>query len=115
MQNGKRFFSLVVLVLLIVLAFFMFQSLSKNSANKGVYNKDVNPVESINNTEGESTLSYKDALSEYEDRRIELNTACGAIPDSITVSNNESVMIDNRASEDRVIKVGELMNIKAYS
>lgn len=117
MKNGKKALYLVALVALIAAAFFVFQSLTKNSPTSQTLGDGLagDPsIDSKDDTEGGS-MSYKDAVAQFKDKRIALNTACGAIPKSLTIANNSKLMIDNRSPIDRIIKVGSIMNIKAYS
>ena len=58
---------------------------------------------------------YTDALVIYKGARIELDENCQANPSSVTYKNGTSIMIDNRASVDRVVKVGSSFPIKAQS
>ena len=116
MKNSKRGLYIVILVVLIITAFFIFQSLTKNSLKYG--NSGIAVDQSIEPTDdsegGTGTMKYKDALAQYNNKIITLDTACGATPKDISITNNSKIMIDNRSPIDRIIKVDSLMNIKAY-
>lgn len=70
---------------------------------------------SVNTGSGAVTISYTNALAKYTNARIQLNTICQASPNNMTFKNGTNIMIDNRAPVDRVVKVGSIFNIKAYS
>ena len=118
MKNSKKLVYFVILIALIAAAFFVFQSLTKNTLSYKTNNGEVagDPtIESKDDTDGGGNMSYKDAVAQYQNKRIALNTACGAIPKNLTIANNSKLMIDNRSPIDRIIKVGSIINIKAYS
>ncbi len=60
------------------------------------------------------TLSYKDALVKYADRRIQIDSKCQAFPNTITYKNNTDIMIDNRGPQDRSIHLGSYYTVKGY-
>jgi hypothetical protein len=61
-----------------------------------------------------STISYEDALVQYRDYRIQLNKDCQAIPNNVTYKNGTSIMIDNRSSVERDVRVGSNYTIPAW-
>ncbi len=60
------------------------------------------------------TISYANALTQYKDRRIQLDTVCQAHPNTITYKDNTGIMIDNRSSKTRTVKIGTTFTIKPY-
>jgi hypothetical protein len=60
------------------------------------------------------TLSYEHALAQYVDKRIQFDSRCQATPSQVTYKNGTSIMLDNRASVARTIKIGNLVVIPAY-
>lgn len=66
---------------------------------------------------GAISLSYKDALVTYKDRRIQLNNQnglCQAVPNNVTYKNGTNIMIDNRSPNARTVKLGSTFTIKGY-
>lgn len=50
-----------------------------------------------------TTLNYTQAVNQYINKRIQFDDVCQAIPNSITVKNGASIMLDNRFSEQRFV------------
>ncbi len=80
---------------------------------------EVTPAEdtsagSVNAGSGAATLSYANALIKYKNARLQIDPVCQASPDKMTFKNGASLMVDNRSSKDRVVKVGSVYNIKAW-
>jgi hypothetical protein len=73
---------------------------------------------SINTTPGSTatTISYANALLKYKDARIQLGTGqqCTATPNNMTFKNGTTIMIDNRASVARTLKIGTQYSVKGY-
>ncbi len=65
-------------------------------------------------TPGAATISYTNALVKYADRRIQLDKACQAYPNTVSYKDNTGVMIDNRSSQTRTIKIGTTFTIKPW-
>ncbi len=62
--------------------------------------------------------SYSKALAEYSQngRRIQFNESCQATPFLSTFANGTTIMLDNRSSQDRTIRIGtKTYNVSAYS
>lgn len=60
------------------------------------------------------TLSYQQALTKYEGRRLQFNDMCQATPNTVTYKDNTGIMLDNRSNKTRTIKVGTTYTIKPY-
>jgi hypothetical protein len=63
-------------------------------------------------------VPYNVAVVEYTKtgRRIQFNETCQAVPFLSTFANGTTIMIDNRSSKDRAIKIGTTTyNVGAYS
>lgn len=108
-------------VLVVVLG-FTFWSMNKASAPVGEDNinppvvdstEDITPG-SVNGNANAVSISYANALIKYKDARLQLDKTCQASPNKMTFKNGASLMIDNRASVGRVVKVGSVFSIKAY-
>lgn len=69
---------------------------------------------SVNATIPATVVSYAQALEKYKDARIQLDQNCQATPNIMTFKNNTNIMIDNRASIARTVKVGSTFSIKGY-
>ncbi len=60
-------------------------------------------------------MDYKKALELYKGSYIELSLGtCKANPNNVTYKSGTDVMIDNRAPEERTIKLGNTYSIKGY-
>lgn len=60
------------------------------------------------------SASYTQALIDYKDARIQLDSECRAIPSNVTYKNGTSIMIDNRAPVARTVTAGSTFSIPAY-
>jgi hypothetical protein len=60
------------------------------------------------------SLSYTQAVEKYKDRRIQFDENCQAYPNTVTYKDNTGIMLDNRSSKARTIKLGTNYSIKAY-
>ena len=78
---------------------------STEDTSEGSVNKSAVPV---------VTLSYTNAIKQYEGKRIQLDKTCQAIPNNVTYKNGTSIMIDNRAPVARTVKLGSTFSVKAY-
>lgn len=112
----------VVLILLIVL-------FAKTKSDKSMTDDTTaTPDTALEATEDTSTgsvnesknggqavsISYAKALETYKDRRIQFNDSCTATPNNITYKDNTGIMLDNRSSKSRTIKVGTTYTVKGY-
>ena len=126
-ENKKFLYYGMGLVVLVVLT-IIFWSINRNKGAALVGNLDSKTdqmitVPSIENKTIKrigfhgnkiKPLSYEEALLKYKDNRIQLDKGCQAIPNTITYKNGTSIMIDNRTSADRIVKVGSSYPIKGY-
>ncbi len=63
------------------------------------------------------SMSYQNALELYKDnKRIQLSgdAFCQVSPNNVMYKNGTSIMIDNRSSKTRTIKVGSTYTIEGY-
>ena len=63
------------------------------------------------------SLSYQKALELYKDnKRIQISGAdfCQVSPNNVVYKNGTSIMIDNRSSKTRTIKIGTTYTIPGY-
>jgi len=59
--------------------------------------------------------SYSDLVKEYEGRIIQFGDRCQVTPLNPTYKNGTSIMLDNRSSEARTVKVGDKSyNLQGY-
>src|SRR3989344_8951008 len=124
MENSKSLWVGLGAVVVVVALVFLVMS-GRNSAPVQV--ADENLDESVLSTEDLSEgsvnvnapaptapLSYQEAIAKYGDARLQLDRACQASPSRMTFKNNTNIMIDNRASVSRTVKVGSVFTVKAY-
>ncbi len=111
--------TVIELVVVLVLVGFGLWTLKNNSAPSDT-NTDANQVVDTSTNAGNTNagavapISYTDALVKYKDSRIQLDTNCQANPNNVTYKNNSYIMIDNRSSADRAVKLGSTFSIKAW-
>jgi hypothetical protein len=61
------------------------------------------------------TIAYADALVKYAGKIIQLDNQCQVTnPNSWTFKNGTDIMIDNRASSARTVKIGSTYSVKGY-
>lgn len=106
-------------VVLVVVLGFWYWSMNKSSVPVVEESTVVDSVEdttagSVNTGSTAASISYTNALVKYKDARLQLDKNCQASPDQMTFKNGASVMVDNRAAVDRVVKLGSVFTIKAY-
>ena len=108
---------------LVIVAIIVFWSIKKDILP--VSNLDQNIDQTIVSTEDKSTgstnatkkvasISYAQALIKYANKRIQFDTICQALPNTVTYKDNTGIMLDNRSAQDRTIKVGTNYTVKAY-
>ena len=123
MENKKNYNLIIGLIAIIaIVALVRFLGSSPSVTVDKVDNGNQVAVESTEDTTTGSvdvsapkpTITYAQALVKYKDARIQLDTACQASPNNVTYKNNTSIMIDNRSSVARTIKVGSVLPIKAW-
>jgi hypothetical protein len=66
------------------------------------------------NTAKPTTLTYQQALEKYKDKRIQFDNSCASTPKTVTYKDNTGIMLDNRSSQTRTIKVGTAYTLKPY-
>ncbi|MFA5932208.1 MAG: hypothetical protein WC793_02415 [Candidatus Paceibacterota bacterium] len=107
-------------VVLVLVAGFLFWSMKKAVAPAVTdSNPVVEPTEdvtpgSVNTGSPAASISYANALIKYKNARLQLDPTCQASPDKMTFKNGASLMVDNRSSAQRTVKVGSVFSIKAY-
>ncbi len=123
MKKNNYISWIIVAILVIVALFFIFKEKKPTdntqapNENQEQQNIDNNEPESSQDTSGQSgaaSISYTDALVKYKDRRLQFNASCQATPSSVTYKDNTGIMLDNRSSQSRTIKVGQSYTIKPY-
>ena len=127
-KNNNMWVWIVVAIIIIgILVFLAFRN------NEVVVSNTTTPVAQDNALEPDSTLdisdatstttgakpvfiSYAEALVKYADRRIQFGKDCqvSKINSSVTYKDNTGIMLDNRSSFARTIKIGTNYSVKAY-
>jgi hypothetical protein len=111
-KNGNAVIELIVVLVIVIFALY---SMSKNSSTvtntPDTVSTEDTSTGSVNTVAPAKAITYEQALIKYADARIQLSEDCQAHPNIITRKNNTEIMIDNRASVARSIK----MNSKTYS
>ena len=121
-SNNTWVIAVIVLVLVAAVIFALTRKPETTPVvvEDGTSVQDDTEIESTLDTTGVTTgvapvsLSYANALVQYKDRRIQLDPTCQAHPNTITYKDNTGVMIDNRSSKTRTVKIGTTFTIKPY-
>ena len=114
-KNKNMWIGIGVVVIIIVI----YLAMSSSSVAPAVTDNQIIPTEdtsagSVNVGAPVASISYAQALVKYKDARIQLDENCQASPNSVTYKNGTNIMIDNRSSVIRTIKVGSDFNVKAW-
>jgi len=80
------------------------EDISAGSVNLPDFKSTVPPV----------SYTYAEALVKFKDKRIQIDESCQAMPRAMTFKNNTNIMIDNRGKIGRRVKIGEVINVKAW-
>ncbi len=126
-QNKKNIWVWVLIVVALVVVMFLMLN-KKGVAPIEAPATETNTETASTATEPESTqdvsnpsspvaaasISYRDALVKYADRRIQLDPVCQAHPNTVTYKDNSGIMMDNRSANTRTVKVGTTFTIKPY-
>lgn len=87
--------------------------LDGNTADKTTESKE-DTVKPVATTKPVVKMSYANALNMYKDRRIQLNDACQAIPNTMTFKNGTTIMIDNRSKTARKLNINGAYTVGSY-
>jgi hypothetical protein len=60
------------------------------------------------------SLSYQQNVEKYKDRRIQFDENCQTYPSVVTYKDATGIMLDNRSSKARTIKVDTSYSVKPY-
>lgn len=122
-QTQNWVWAVIIIVVIGVVLYFAFGNKTKLMGNAvtptpTVVTPTTTEPESVQDvdvaTPSTATISYKNALIKYADRRIQLGLTCQAYPGIVTYTDNSGIMIDNRSPETRTVKVGTTFTIKPY-
>ena len=125
-MNKNIIIGLAILILILVGGFvWYFMSNSVSSTSDTTNTQTNNPVavtpDSVQDVSDQTTgtvasaISYANALVKHADRRIQLDPTCQAHPNTVTYKDNTGIMIDNRSSQTRTVKVGITFVMKPYT
>jgi len=125
MENKKNMVIYYSIGAVVVVAIIIFWLMSKKvdapvvGVDQNIDQTALTPTEdlsngSVNAVKSTPAISYKDALIKYKDTRIQLDSRCQATPNNVTYKNNVFIMIDNRSSAARTVKIGSVYSVKAY-
>ena len=116
----KSILIVVAVIVIIVASLFFYKKASMPAIDPVVDDIQIESTEDVATSTAKKistpTISYKDALVLYKDKRIQLGLGdvCSATPNNVTYKNGTSIMIDNRAPISRTIKLGTTYSIKPY-
>ncbi len=125
-KNNLRIWIWTIVGVLIILAVIFLVFLNRQTVEPVTINQtstgnqaviEPESVQDINSQDigaGSVSISYKNALIKYADRRIQLNPTCQATPTNVTYKDNIGIMIDNRSPQTRTVKVGTTFTIKPW-
>lgn len=122
MQKNKN--TILAIVGLVVIALIVLMVVKNNKKPVEVTEIPTDSVEQVDETTEvgavvikpkTASINYQQALIKYKDHRIQLGQNCQATPNNVTYKNGTSIMIDNRSSVARTVKVGSSYTINAWS
>ncbi len=115
-KNSNTIVWIVVILVLIIGAYFLFRNKADVApvTNDTVSESTEDTTEGSENVASTSALSYTDAVAKYGDKRIQLNSACQAMPNNVTYKAGTSIMIDNRSPQTAKVRLGGVFSIKPY-
>jgi len=120
MEKNKLLMWVGVIVVIVVAIILFFVFTNKQTTNPETINPvttEPESVQDINDKDagaGATAISYANALVKYADRRIQLDSMCQAHPNTVAYKDNTGIMIDNRSSQTRTVKVGTTFTIKPW-
>lgn len=120
MQNNKTVLWVVIVLVILVGAFFLVKKTKtapsmETDTTVDMNNSTEDTTEGSVNTSAAKTLSYNEALAAYPTNRIQLDKVCQAHPNNVTYKNGTSIMIDNRSPQPAKVKLGSTFTIRPYS
>lgn len=117
----KQIITIVSIIVLALLGSFLLYMMSyEPSINNQNNTQEENNQETQNNTApstntGAPKLSYDQAIKIYAGKRLQFDQNCVVNPTSATFKKGTVIMLDNRASVNRTISLGNLKySVKAY-
>ncbi len=124
-QTAWIVLGLVVVALIVVFAITMGnkdKAPAGNNTGENQTETTAGPQSTLDTTDAPATtggtavtIAYEDALVKYADRRLQFNDMCQATPNKVTYKDNSGIMLDNRSSTTRSIKIGaNTYSVKGY-
>lgn len=114
-KNKLQMWVLVAAAIIIaIILFFVFGGKQMVNNQPTTEPESVQDIDTQDTGIAASAISYNDALIKYAGRRIELDKDCHGYPASISYKDNVGIMIDNRSSMTRTVKVGTTFTIKPW-
>lgn len=120
-KDNSRLWLWAVIVVIVIIVIILFVSGNKQETSQPTIVNQLTTTKPAQNNQNNTsvkntkvttaTLSYNEALKEYADRRIQLDPTCQAHPNNVTYKGNTSIMIDNRSSQTRTVKVDTTFTI----
>jgi len=122
-MTKKTFWLIVVVIILIILGWMIF---NKNESIPGSSENTISPTPTASvavkkpatvkpKTNADDSLTYADALKAYGDKRVQFDGICQATPYQFTIRNGAKIMLDNRASNGKIIKMeNQTYNLTGY-
>ena len=132
-MNNKKvgLIAVVIFVILVAIGVNRKYPSSPKSPNNSTEITDINEIPVITSVSDQLTSKpenkspknivvvqehdYEKSLIQFEDKRIQFGQNCNAIPNRSVFNQGEKIMIDNRSSEMKGIKIGDQnILIQAY-
>lgn len=117
-KNIKTYAVVIGLAVLAIALYWVYQSYNQpqeeqtqtENQQTSTENKKTAPTPSV-----AETISYNEALSLYNDKRIQFDENCVVNPSYATFKKGTKIMLDNRASKQIPVYLdGQLYTLKAY-
>ena len=120
MEKSRLNILIIVAVVIIVFVLVMVYQLRpmQTGQNMGSNQVENSPSASPSASPGPSAskLSYDQALALYKNKRIQFDQSCVMVPNYVTFKKGVTIMLDNRASKQRIIALdNQKYSFPAYS
>ncbi len=117
-NKNKNLWIIVAVIIVLVLGYYFLRSQSANAPSNETNTQSLstsgNPTSDSSTTPSTQIIKYVDAQKIYKGKIFQFNNTCGVSPRAMTFTNNTNIMLDNRSSHTRNIKVGSIYTVKPY-
>jgi hypothetical protein len=117
-KDDKKVLVIGVVILVVVIAIFVWSSNQEQTALNGEQNSIIKPIPAnhvvlksrITNGTNQpaSTLTYTQATAAYVGKTVQFNDSCQAVPSGMAIKQNTKILFDNRSKIAKTIIVDNM-------